>query len=55
MYSKIGRRSIPPEKLLRALIIQVLNSVRNERLLMELLEYNLLFLVDIPLFPAAFD
>jgi len=43
MYSKIGRRSIPPEKLLRALILQVLYTVRSERLLMEQLEYNLLF------------
>ena len=42
MYSKIGRRSIPPEKLLRALILQVLDTVRSERLLMEQLEYNLL-------------
>src|SRR5215467_7916368 len=43
MYSKIGRRSIPPEKLLRALLLQVLYSVRSERLLMEHLNYNLLF------------
>ena len=43
MYSKIGRRSIPPEKLLRALILQVLYTLRSERLLMEELEYNLLF------------
>ena len=43
MYSRTGRPSIPPERLLRALIIQVLYSVRSERLLMEQLEYNLLF------------
>src|SRR5256885_14220048 len=43
MYSDIGRRSIPPEKLLRALLLQVLYSVRSERMLMEQLEYNLLF------------
>src|ERR1700691_4466371 len=43
MYSDIGRRSIPPEKLLRALLLQVLYSVRSERQLMEQLEYNLLF------------
>ena len=43
MYSKIGRRSIPPEKLLRALLLQVLYTLRSERLLMEQLEYNLLF------------
>ena len=43
MYSTIGRPSIPPEKLLRALLLQVLYTVRSERLLMEQLEYNLLF------------
>jgi transposase len=43
MYSKIGRPSIPPEKLLRALLLQVLYTVRSERLLMEQLDYNLLF------------
>ena len=43
LYSDIGRPSIPPEQLLRALILQVLYSVRSERLLIEQLEYNLLF------------
>ena len=43
MYSKIGRPSIPPEKLLRALLLQILYSVRSERMLMEQLNYNLLF------------
>jgi transposase len=43
MYSDIGRRSIPPEKLLRALLLQVLYTVRSERMLMEQLEYDLLF------------
>src|SRR5216117_3543330 len=43
LYSKVGRPSIPPEHLLRALLLQVLYSVRSERLLMEQLEYNLLF------------
>ena len=43
MYSETGRPSIPPEKLLRALLLQVLYTVRSERLLMEQLEYNLLF------------
>src|ERR1700691_4641789 len=43
MYAKLGRRSIPPEKLLRALLLQVLYSVRSERMLMEQLEYNMLF------------
>jgi len=43
MYSAFGRPSIPPEKLLRALLLQVLYTVRSERMLMEQLEYNLLF------------
>ena len=43
MYSAIGRASIPPEKLLRALLLQMLYSVRSERMLMEQLTYNLLF------------
>lgn len=43
MYSQIGRPSIPPEKLLRALLLQVLYTVRSERMLMEQLAYNLLF------------
>jgi transposase len=43
MYSAVGRASIPPEKLLRALLLQVLYTVRSERMLMEQLDYNLLF------------
>jgi transposase len=43
MYAKTGRPSIPPEHRLRALLLQVLYSVRSERMLMEQLEYNLLF------------
>lgn len=43
MYPPIGRPSIPPERLLRALLLQVLYSVRSERQLVEQLEYNLLF------------
>jgi transposase len=43
MYSAAGRPSIAPEKLLRALLLQILYSVRSERLLMEQLAYNLLF------------
>jgi transposase len=43
MYATTGRPSIAPEKLLRALLLQVLYTVRSERLLMEQLEYNLLF------------
>jgi transposase len=40
---KFGRPSVPPEQLLRALLLQVLYSVRSERLLMEQLDYNILF------------
>ena len=43
MYAKVGRPSIPPERLFRALLLQVFYSVRSERLLMEQLDYNLLF------------
>ena len=43
MYAAMGRPSIPPERLLRALLLQVLYTVRSERLLMEQLDYNLLF------------
>jgi transposase len=43
MYAKIGRPSIPPEKLIRALLLQILYTIRSERLLMEQMEYNLLF------------
>src|SRR5216684_5682119 len=43
VYSDIGRPSVPPEQLLRALLLQILYTVRSERLLMEQLEYNLLF------------
>ena len=43
LYSSYGRPSIPPEKLLRALLLQVLYTIRSERMLMEQLEYNLLF------------
>lgn len=43
MYSKVGRPSIPPERLLRGLLLQVFYSIRSERLLMEQLDYNLLF------------
>ena len=43
LYSKIGRPSIPPEKLLRALLLQAFYSIRSERQLMEQMDYNLLF------------
>lgn len=45
MYSTIGRPSIPPEQLLRALLIQSLYTVRSERLLMEEIDYSVLYLV----------
>jgi transposase len=43
LYARFGRPSIPPERLLRALLLQAFYSVRSERQLMEQLEYNLLF------------
>lgn len=43
MYARMGRPSIPPEKLLRAQLIQMLYSVRSERLLMEEIDYSMLF------------
>src|SRR5256884_3873860 len=43
LYAKIGRPSIAPEKLLRAFLLQALYYVRSERMLMEQLDYNLLF------------
>ena len=43
MYAKTGRPSVAPEKLLRAQLLQILYTIRSERLLMEQLDYNLLF------------
>jgi transposase len=43
MYAAMGRPSIPPEKLLRAQLLQMLYTIRSERLLMEEMDYNLLF------------
>ena len=43
LYARNGRPSIPPERLLRALLLQAFYSVRSERRLMEQLDYNLLF------------
>jgi transposase len=43
LYSDLGRPSIPPERLLRALLLQAFYTVRSERQLMEQLDYNLLF------------
>ena len=57
LYSPIGRPSIPPEKLLRAMLCQAFYSIRSERLLMERLEYDLLFrwFVGIGVDDAAWD
>ena len=43
IYSSLGRPSIPPEQLLRASLLQVFYTIRSERMLMEQLDYNLLF------------
>src|SRR5438094_5142435 len=43
MYARVGRPSIPPEKLLRAQLLQMLYSIRSERLLMEEMDYSMLF------------
>jgi len=43
IYSAQGRSSIPPEYLLKSLLLQVLFAIRSERLLLEQLDYNLLF------------
>jgi len=43
LYSRVGRPSIPPERLLLSLVLQYLYGIRSERLLMEQLDYNLLF------------
>lgn len=43
MYSRIGRPSVPPEQMLRALLLPMLDTVRSERMLVEQMEYNLLF------------
>ena len=56
-YSPIGRPSIPPEKLLRAMLLRAFYLIRSERLLMERLEYDLLFrwFVGIGVDDAAWD
>jgi transposase len=43
VHARVGRSSIAPEKLLRAQLLQMLYSIRSERLLMEEMDYNLLF------------
>ena len=57
MYSAMGRPSIPPEKLLRAMLLQAFYSIRSERQLMERLEFDLLFrwFVGIGVDDAAWD
>jgi transposase len=57
LYAPIGRPSIPPEKLLRAMLLQAFYSIRSERQLMERLEYDLLFrwFVGIGVDDAAWD
>lgn len=43
LYARVGRPSVPPERLLRAQLLQLFYSIRSERLLMEQLDYNILF------------
>ena len=51
LYSRLGRPSIAPEKLLRALLLQAFYSIRSERQLMEQLDYNSF----VPLVRGSFD
>ena len=57
LYSAAGRESIPPEKLLRALMLQVLFGIRSERQIIEQLRYNMLYrwFVGLPLHEAPWD
>ena len=57
LYAKVGRPSIAPERLLRVLLLQIFYSVRSERLLMEQLDYNLLFrwFVGMPMDEAVWN
>ena len=57
MYSQIGRPSIPPERLLKALLLIAFHSVRSERLFCEQLQYNMLFrwFLDMGLDEESFD
>ena len=57
MYSKVGRTSVPPERLLKASLLISLYSVRSERAFWEELEYNLLFrwFLDMNLMERSFD
>lgn len=57
MYAHSGRESIPPERLLKAMLLMALYSVRSERMLCEQLQYNMLFrwFLDLDLDEEAFD
>jgi transposase len=57
MYSRVGRPSIPPERLLKAMLLTALYSLRSERQLCEQLDYNLLFrwFLDMDMVSPAFD
>jgi transposase len=57
LYSRMGRPSIPPEKLLRAMLLQAFEPIRSERQLMDRLEFDLLFrkFVGIGVDDAAWD
>lgn len=57
MYAETGRSSVPPERLLKSMLLIALYSIRSERQFCEQLEYNLLFrwFVDMDMLEAAFD
>jgi transposase len=55
LYSEVGRPSIPPEGLLRALLRQVFYSICSERLLMEQLDYNLRWFVGLEIHDRVWD
>jgi transposase len=57
MYAETGRPSVPPERLLKSLLLIALHSIRSERQFCEQLEYNLLFrwFVDMDMLEEAFD
>lgn len=57
MYSKVGRPSVPPERLLKSMLLMALYTVRSERLFCEQLSYNLLFrwFLDMDMESPAFD
>ncbi|VAX23299.1 Mobile element protein, partial [hydrothermal vent metagenome] len=57
MYSHTGRPSIPPERLLKSMILMALYSVRSDRLFCETLDYNILFrwFLDMSLDERSFD